>query len=322
MNKTTRVWLIVAGMLILIGCIIFGGVMGLLKWDFTKLSTFRYLTNQYEVNEVFQNISLKTNTADISFAVTEDNKCTVVCYEQENIRHSVRIQGDTLMVDVVDERRWYEYVGIFAESPKITVYMPAGAYQALTIREDTGDVEIPQAFQFANIDIHTSTGDINNYASVEKSVKLSATTGSIHVEGISTNTLDLSVSTGKVTVTDVDCAEDIKIEVTTGKVNVTNVTCKNIHSDGDTGDIMLDNVIATEKISVERSTGDVNFDHCDAAEVFVETDTGDVKGSLLTDKIFITETDTGKVIIPETTTGGKCSISTDTGDIRINITSE
>lgn len=81
----------------------------------------------------------------------------------------------------------------------------------------------------------------------------------------------------------------------------------------------MKNVIATEKFSIERSTGDVTFDGADAAEIFVKTDTGDVKGSLLTDKVFITETDTGRVDVPKTTIGGRCEITTDTGDISIEI---
>lgn len=81
----------------------------------------------------------------------------------------------------------------------------------------------------------------------------------------------------------------------------------------------MKNVISKEKFSIERSTGDVMFDSCDAAEILVKTDTGDIKGSLLSDKVFITQTDTGSVDVPKTVIGGKCEITTDTGDIRIKI---
>ncbi len=56
-----------------------------------------------------------------------------------------------------------------------------------------------------------------------------------------------------------------------------------------------------------------------AGEIFVETDTGDVTGSLLTDKVFITQTDTGSIDVSKIADGGKCEISTDTGDIRITM---
>ena len=85
------------------------------------------------------------------------------------------------------------------------------------------------------------------------------------------------------------------------------------------GDISLKNVISTEKISVERSTGDVTLDRSDAAELFIMTSTGDVEGSLLTNKVFITKTDTGRIDVPNSIIGGRCEITTDTGDIKISI---
>jgi len=63
----------------------------------------------------------------------------------------------------------------------------------------------------------------------------------------------------------------------------------------------------------------VKFDGCDAEEIFVETDTGDVKGTLLSEKVFMANSDTGKISFHKTVTGGRCEIETDTGDIKIQI---
>ena len=90
-------------------------------------------------------------------------------------------------------------------------------------------------------------------------------------------------------------------------------------SSGNTGDIVLDNVITEEKLSLERSTGDVRFESCDAAEIFVKTDTGDVTGTLLTDKVFLAQSNTGELAVPNSVVGGRCEISTNTGDIKIDI---
>ena len=76
-------------------------------------------------------------------------------------------------------------------------------------------------------------------------------------------------------------------------------------------------MVANGKFSLERSTGDIHFTKCDAAEISVETSTGDVTGSLLSDKVYMTQTSTGRIDVPKTTTGGKCEISTDTGNIKI-----
>lgn len=63
----------------------------------------------------------------------------------------------------------------------------------------------------------------------------------------------------------------------------------------------------------------MEFNHCDAETICVNTDTGSVTGTLLTDKVFIIETDTGSVDVPKSITGGRCEITTDTGNIRITI---
>jgi DUF4097 and DUF4098 domain-containing protein YvlB len=92
-----------------------------------------------------------------------------------------------------------------------------------------------------------------------------------------------------------------------------------LRSNGTTGDIALLNLSAEESISIERDTGDVKFYECDAGEIFVKTSTGDVTGNLLSEKTFVTDSNTGKITVPKNTVGGKCEIFTDTGDIKINI---
>lgn len=319
MRKKTKIWLVIATALVVVGCVIFGGVMTMLQWDFTKLSTVKYETNDYEIDENYKNISIVTDTADIVFVPSQNSKSSVVCYEQKNVKHSVTVKDDTLVIAVVDTRKWYEYIGINIGTPKITVYLPNAEYEKLFIKESTGNVEIPNNFRFESMDISTSTGDVKNDASASESIKIKTGTGNIRVENISAEALDLSVSTGEITVCDVICQGDVKIHVSTGKTKLTDVACKNLTSSGNTGDISLKNVIATEKFSLERSTGDVKFDGCDAAEISVKTDTGDVTGTLLSEKVFLAETDTGRVEVPKTATGGRCEITTDTGDIRIKI---
>lgn len=319
MSKHAKIWLIIAAALILIGCSIFGGVIAMLKWDLTKLSNNKYQTNHHEINEEVNSISVNTNTADIDFVPSENSKCSVVCYEQENVKHSVTVKDGTLAIDVVDTKRWYEHIGINFGTPKITVYIPEGEYSSLTIKESTGDIKIPNDFGFKNVDITVSTGDVKCSASATKAIKISASTGYIYVENLSAGSLDISASTGKVTVSSVTCDGDISVGVSTGKAYLTDIACKNLVSSGDTGDISLKNVIAEGKFSIERSTGYVTFESCDAAEIFVETDTGDVEGSLLSEKVFIVNTDTGEKDVPNTATGGKCEITTDTGDIRISV---
>ena len=319
MRKATKVWHILAFSLVLVGCIMFGGVMAVLSWDFSKLSTVRYETNRYELKEDFNNISIAADTAHVEFVLAEDAKGSVVCYEPKNAAHSVAVQDGTLVVEVVDTRKWYEYIGIHFGTPKITVTIPRSECGALSVQTDTGDVKIPECFRFESIDVSVSTGHVTCLASAAGQIRIGTSTGDIHVEDVQADSLRLSVSTGRVVARSVACAGDLAVRVSTGDTALTDVACKSFASTGNTGDFSLENVIAADVFSIERSTGDVRFERCDAAEIFVKTDTGHVKGSLLSDKVFVAETDTGRVEVPKTTAGGRCEIHTDTGDIRIII---
>lgn len=319
MSEKTKIWLIIAASLVVLGLIMFAVVMSAYNWDFTRLSTEKYKTNTYYITQAFNNIAMNTDTADILFAMSDDKTCKVVCHEQEKINYSVGVADGTLTINVVDNRAWYEYIGINFDKSKITVYLPEIEYNSLFIKESTGDIVIPKDFEFSDVDISLSTGDVKFLANTSELVKIKTSTGNICVENASAGAIELSVSTGEVTVSGVDCEGDVKIKVSTGRTNLTDTKCKNVISSGSTGNINLKNVIASQQFLIKRSTGDVRFDGSDAAEILVQTDTGHVKGTLLTNKVFIAQTDTGSVNVPNTVDGGKCEISTDTGDIKISI---
>ena len=280
MTKKTIVWLIIGAFLVVLGCAVFGGVMMALKWDFLKLSTIVYETNEYEFSEKIEDISVALDTADLVFVPSNDSKIRVTCYEAENQKHSVSVKDGALVVELTDTRKWYEYIGINFASPKITISLPEGKYGELFVKVSTGDIEIPD---------------------------------------ISAKSIQLIVSTGNVSAENIILDRNFEIKVSTGRVKLDGVKCESFTSKGSTGDISMKDVVAKGSFSIERNTGDVSFDSCDSAEISVKTTTGNIKGSLLSDKVFITKTDTGSIKVPDSTTGGRCELTTDTGDIKIEI---
>lgn len=319
MSKSSKIWLITAVSLIVLGIMIFTGAMIMAKWDLSKLGTSKYETNTYTIKDTFKNISMKTDTADIKFVLSDDDTCKVVCFEDKNEKHTAVVSKNTLNISKVEKKHWYEYIGINFKTPKITVYLPQREYASLIVNESTGDIEIAKDFTFESIDISLSTGDVENYASASGNIKIKTTTGNIFMEDVVASAFDLSVSTGDINVKSAKCEGVMSVKVTTGKTRLCDISCGSITSKGSTGDIVLENVVAEDSFNITRSTGDVSLEKCDAAELFVTTDTGDVKGSLLSDKVFITKTDTGNVDVPKSVTGGRCEIETDTGNIKIEV---
>ena len=221
MRKRTKIWLVIATFLMLVGGMIFAVVMTMLGWDFMKISTVKYETNHYEIGEEFENISIQTNTTDVIVVLSDNEKCEVKCYEEQLATHSVAVKDNTLTVEVNNEKSVWDHVEVNFGSPKITVY-------------------IPKEFTIQNVDIELSTGDV--------------------------------------TVKDINCKGNMAIRV---------------------------------------STGDVYIEKSDASEIFIKTSTGDVIGSFLTEKVYTAKTNTGEIDVPKSKNGGKCEIRTSTGDIII-----
>ena len=319
MNKTKLIWLITGGAIILIGLSVIVLAMSETGWDLRNLSG-KYVTTEHEITQDFNDISIDSDTERISFILSDDEKCKVVCSEPENMKHTVAVSGGALKISVKDERKWFERISLFSSDQfKTTVYLPKKDYTSLVIDTDTGDIDIPKDFAFKNIDISGSTCDVKCSASAEGKTGIKLSTGDIRLDGVDTGELELSVSTGAVTLQKITCKGGITVGVSTGKAELSDVKCGSLTSSGSTGVIHMDNVTATGAFNIDRSTGDITFDSCDAAELYIKTSTGSVSGTLLSDKVFITDTSTGDIDVPKTITGGRCEITTTTGDIRISI---
>ena len=297
--KKRTIWIIIALCCVIIGTIIFVSGMSKIDWDFKKLGSYNFETNAYEIVDEFNKIEINAKTANINFQLAEDGECKVVCYENKKEKHLTSVDNGVLKINYTNEKRWYDYLHILSNSPKITVYLPDLDNITLTIKVSTGDVKLPSDFTFESISISGSTCHVKCYASSINQTKIHVSTGDIIIENATAKNYDLHVSTGY--------------------AKITNVNCENIVSTGSTSYIKLNNVIASEKISIERSTGKVKFYRCDANELKIITSTGDVEGTLLSDKVFIVKSSTGDIDVPSSITGGRCEITTSTGDIEVRV---
>ncbi len=263
MKKNGKILLTLAIVLTTVGFLGFTVIMTIRGWDFSTLGTEEFETNTYNVSETFDKISVDVNISDITFVPVEDESCSVVCKETEKFRHSVSVKNDTLVIRMIDKRKWYDRIGICWGSYEMTVYLPETEYESLKIKTNTGDVKIESITAISDIQLETDTGDIK----------------------------------------------------------LTDVSCAKLETETDTGDMILKRVIAEGDFDITSDTGDVKFSDSDAAEIYVETDTGDVTGTLRSEKIFQTDSDTGHIRVPDSVTGGRCKVTTDTGDIELKVAS-
>ena len=289
----------------------------------------------------------------------DDQKYQVVIQEHENMPHRVRVENGTLIISLRDKRKWYDHISLFSSSgPKITVYLSESFYDSLYVDSDTGDVETHGALTFGDVDIRVSTGDVILKSQVTGTLNVKASTGNIKVWGATPTSVTLTASTGWISLENTNVAGDVTILTDTGKQTISELQCRNltatcstggiackqaevsealhfrsssgkvtlnqvqcgsIEGEISSGDIVCESLIASGKLDMEADTGSITLTRCDAASLELSTDTGDVEGSLLSEKIFYTETSIGNIRVPKGTSGGLCEVETDTGDITFTI---
>ena len=317
MNKKTKGWLIVAVVMLLSGLFLFLGVVMATDGGFDRPFKDRETTQTYPVIHSFHDIYVEADTDDISLTYfpSFDDTVEVVCRESENVSYSVNVEDNTLMIRLVDQRKWYDHISWFSESSSLQIRLPQEVYGNLTIKADTSDIELHKDLSFNSVDVSVTTGDVLCFASASKDVRIHGGTGTVRVENANVKNLDIDVSTGKVTVKSVSCTGDLTLGLTTGDTYLKDILCQNLVSTGSTGDLRMEDIRVKGKLTADRSTGDVSLSRSSAEEIVITTDTGDVSGSLSEPMIFYTASDTGDISVPQSTIGGLCKITTDTGDI-------
>lgn len=336
--KKNIVTIVVALCLIVAGAALAGAALVAVDFRFGEFSGADYERNSYVIEGEIGEIGISAGDYNVTLLPSSDGICRIEVDESEKFKLRYHFEEDHLEIRIVDNRKWYDYIGIFSSEADLVLYLPAEEYEILSVATRTGDVKVSEDFSFGIAAVAASTGDIDFVAKVSGDLSLSCSTGDITVRDIEPENLSASVTTGNIVLENIKASGKISLSCDTGRIEVHGSEAGSISSEGSTGDILLKYVTVEGQVKVERSTGDVtltsvvagSFDILtdtgdvklnlsDAEEINIETDTGRVEGSLLTPKTFWAESDTGRVRVPQSSGDGVCKIKTDTGNISITI---
>lgn len=241
MSKKIIIPIVVAFSFMLIGAIAFVGVMSFLSWDFMALNTASYETNVYTINEQFENISINTNTVDVSILKSYDGTCKIECVEYKRENHNVSVKDNTLNIDLIDTREWHDHITVFEfGSAKINVYLPQDKYNEVKVSVTTGDLEILDNFVFGNIEIKGTTSDIDLSNITADNMDVSLTTGDVELDRCDANEIYIKTSTG-----------DVEGSLLSDKIFICSTT---------TGDIDVPQATNGGRCEIVTTTGDIDIE--------------------------------------------------------------
>ena len=232
------IWNLIGVIFCVIGAVIIVKTLFQAGFNMENFSTAQYVTNACDVEEAFVSLSVKGDLEDVILVTSEDEKCHLTFREEDKARHQVKVENDTLIITMADDRPWYDKIGFWAENPMVTIALPKADYGEIVIENNMGDVTITDV-TCKNLRLNGNTGDAEL----------------IHV--IAGEEIRVSLNTGDVRFEECD-GMSIRVETVTGDV---------------TGSFL-----SGKRFEVKTNTGDAEVpDSSDGGTCRVKTNTGDVK---------------------------------------------
>ena len=312
MLKLLKIILIIFIILVIIAIAGFIALMVVSDWSFENL---KYVEKECQVEEGFESIKLDLKGSDVVICPSNDGKCKVVSFENSLYSHSVDVINNELIVGCnYNTKIFFSY-----KESRITIYLPEKDYKTLNLTTTSGDVDV-ENLSVDELTITVSSGDVEVNNVECNNISTAGESGDVELQNLKVGgAVSVARDSGDVEFNNVSCSGNLSTSTDSGDVSFENVVCGGLSSECDSGDVELQSVLVNGALTIEAESGDVEFSKLDALSLEITTTSGDVKGSLLSDKIFAVRSSSGKIDVPQTTTGGVCKITVRSGDVEITI---
>ncbi|MBQ1272255.1 MAG: DUF4097 family beta strand repeat protein [Clostridia bacterium] len=282
-------------------------------------ATMKFTEKTETISESVSKITADVSWGTVEFLPSEDGTCTVTREEKKDVTFAVSVNDGSLKIVMQDSRPWYNRLFTF-RSPTVTVRLPKGTYEALTVRTSSGKITVADGFTFSTATVTATSGDVR-YCSDGGNLNLSATSGEVELNGVSAETLQAKVSSGDLVVNSVT-AKRLTLSGSSGSIYVNDAALsESLSVKLSSGTVTLAKTVSKGDFSATVTSGGVYLDRCDGKKIDIKTTSGSVRGTLLSEKIFNAKATSGSVRVPDSTPNaqGICNINTTSGSINISL---
>ncbi len=259
----------------------------------------------HNATSIYSSVSVSAASADIKLLPSESGDTYAVCDETDKIKYTLKVEDGVLKIEENDSRRWYDMIGIFIGSRKVTLYLPIGAYSDLTLASESGSIECREdGFSFKSAALSSLSGSIYFSADVSESVDASSSSGSIGISSATADSMLLRSSSGSIHITDSTAKGGISAASSSGSIGISSVTADSVLLESASGSIHITDSTAKGGISATSSSGSIGISSVTADSLLLESSSGSIR---LTDS-------TAKGGISATSSSGSIGISSVTAD--------
>lgn len=280
MKISVRNILILSAALLISGVVLGVGALASVGFDFAKMNTVNMVNLTHMPDDSFDRIRVEGENCNVSFVVGTD--CRVESRVPDTVDVSTLVDNGCLTIsctDTLDSLPWYRHLGIYTETPTLTVYLTPELLRSLQVQTISGDISLPKALEAEQVEACATSGSIRCEAQVRTDLNLRSTSGDIFV--------------GRGT------PERIAVQTTSGDVRLQYITSSQRASVSTvSGDVRLDE-ISGKNLSVSTTSGSIELFRCNGSTgIQLSSVSGEITGSLTGRCFFLARTTSGDVDVP------------------------
>lgn len=322
MNSSNKKIIIGSVICMVIGAILMLAVFIAVGFDLSKINTRHLEKKMYSLSDDFDSIKVDIGDANVYFVLSEDNNCRIETMETKNMSYDIEVIDGELIISVNNNEKWYDRMVFFSwEEEKMIIQLPKSEYEMIYVKNKYGDVKISDKLSITDVDITVNSGDVKlSGIKNSENINVDSNSGDVKLSNIEkADNINIKSKSGYIKLSDIEKSKTVSLKANSGDIKVNDCTAKDIQLQTNSGDVETKKLLAESSIVVQTNSGEVDLSKNDAEEFNIKTNSGDVTCSFLTDKIFITHSNSGDIHVPDSVSGGKCEIKTNSGDIRVKI---
>ena len=172
----------------------------------------------------------------------------------------VRLDGDTLKVTAVHDRRWIDFAvdDFWNHNSYLEITYPKGVkLGSAAVELSAGKLNV-NGIECETLTVDDDFGDVDISNVSAKSLRAKLNAGDLKVRNVRADKLNVTNDFGKVTLDDA-VSDDIVMKLNSGDMRGSGVSAGNLIVDNDFGKVVFDSLVFTGHCDIEANSGNVDL---------------------------------------------------------------